>query len=166
MQTFFHGWRRKAGWVLFAICLTLVVEAVRSLVVTDLISLRTGPNTSYQLASERSGLIWIRTTKADGVIEVNEIQLGQDLSLQELLSGFQMIWQFELCGMRMGAGTEYDPMASAEIRDLLKPPTFVGSRAQVIIIPHWLVALPLFLLSACLFLVPSRKRPTENQPHA
>ncbi len=122
MDTFFHGWRRKAGVVSLVMSLVLVGGWIRSRTGTDRIAIRKyGAATEY-LVSQESGLGWSREIYFS-MISVNVLT---DVPYRE--------WY----GFKYG-------------QKLVSPPVPV-CKVSVRIIPYWSLTIPLTLLSAYLIL--------------
>jgi hypothetical protein len=155
MFTFFHGWRRKAGWIAFAMTILLVIAWKRSQSYSDSLVSPSSP-TRYGMISSEAGLEFfgaefptaeagskwmqsgwnsdrIRKSWDGRVLDINSsIAIGENLWVSE---------RFGFCRFENRTGDEEDPR-----------------RVKAVIIPYWSVIVPTALLSACLILWKPRKR--------
>ena len=161
MRDFFHGWRRKTGYVTLAVALVLTCGWVRSFFVADIL-LITFPRTFYEFDSNRFGISFYQRTWIDPDIFLEWARFPQmqvqfhpgvrvprrvtgRLSVYGPLSSVPAGWRWEFWGFYFGKGPRpgKDGRFSRIHRNIVTQ----------LIVPYWSVVLPLTALSAYLLLI-------------
>lgn len=142
MHSFFHGWRRKTGFVTLVMALAFVGGWIRSLSVTD----------SWQFPV---GNRWHVGFVSHG----GQFSCGWD-NLEEAMSYEWRSFEWRKSVAYQFHNIRFDFSGG-------KAPKCGGGKPSQLMISYWSITLPLTLLSAYLLLVPSTKQPRiASQPHA
>jgi hypothetical protein len=158
MGEFFHGWRRKTGWVLLLMSTMFTAAWVRSLKIRDVYSWKF-TDSNVAIRSFDGGFGWQRSTPSENVSITGSIT-GKEIPLFDPWSGFPNYggdtatkFRWEWGGFDVGWLSWPVPTLPPETG------TFV-----MLIIPYWTFAIPLALLSAYLLLWKPRMREPQSKP--
>lgn len=150
MREFFKGWRRKLGCVTLVIACVLAAGWIRSLTQHEGISFRTGQMSDQSVISFQSAINWCwldGSTDLDNFPSLHWSSVPHSRDLMVINPGRTWRWTFAGIGIH---DFTYDGNA-----------TFA-----VLVIPYWLIVLPLTLLSAWLLLRKPQEAKSKVEPAA
>jgi hypothetical protein len=133
MREFFSGWKRKLGCAALAIALVLMTASSRSLVIEDVLTFPFW-KCGYQVASTRGCVFWRCSWRSD----------GRDIS-----GRFSAGW------MSLELGNSRPPVSESLLEQLgfaYRSAERRSVETRELMVPYWLFAFPLGLLSAWLIL--------------
>lgn len=140
MQEFFRGWKRKTGIVTLLITCMLTAGWVRSTRMYERFGYRTGESCFHWIYSVRGEIWWIRSQEHDGHLDFKWYASGPDTTFLLCLPS-DRTWYWRIGKLEYGEYAE----------------TFLKHR--YVMMPYWLLVIPLTLVSAWLFF--SKLRPTK-----
>ena len=151
MQTFFHGWRRKAGFVTLVMACAFLCGRVRSETYSDSFLFSYGTNTNGSIDSENGYLIFESTTMLSEVSHRTDFRTLLCCDPNECY----LYYRDEKIGWRFQCFTVgvYEV-----IPDNSGGPFSLFTATRTWFMSYWTIISPLTLLSAYLILWKPRKR--------
>ena len=139
MRVFFRGWKRKAGIATLALTCLITVGWMRSIVVADILVYPLNKTTLLEVTSNSQSMWWKIQPKAGSDLSWDLLEWASIPAVPVSRLEAYLHWVWKRYGFGVADGIEY-------INDI--PPSF--ARATIVVLPYWLLVLPLTMLSSYL----------------